>query len=142
MADRHGRAGAAACPGADADRRQPGGVRSRCRLDPGTRRGPDRVGPRPSHDRGRSRVTLGSDQEGHGGNRPVQGTASAGSQPTAHGSLSSAVHRMASASALAQIVGQLVSFVQTVILARLLTPTDVGIFTAGTVLTVLLTDVA
>lgn len=87
-------------------------------------------------------MTLGSDQEGHGGNRPVQGTASAGSQPTAHGSLSSAVHRMASASALAQIVGQLVSFVQTVILARLLTPTDVGIFTAGTVLTVLLTDVA
>ncbi|TVY99736.1 hypothetical protein EAS64_41580 [Trebonia kvetii] len=49
---------------------------------------------------------------------------------------------MASASALAQLVGQSVSFVQTVILARLLTPTDVGIFAAGTVLTALLTDVA
>jgi PST family polysaccharide transporter len=49
---------------------------------------------------------------------------------------------MAKASALAQLVGQLVSFGQTVILARLLTPTDVGIFTAGTVLTILLTDVA
>jgi PST family polysaccharide transporter len=49
---------------------------------------------------------------------------------------------MARASALAQLVGQLVSFGQTVILARLLTPTDVGIFAAGTVLTALLTDVA
>lgn len=49
---------------------------------------------------------------------------------------------MARASALAQLIGQLVSFVQTVILARLLTPADVGIFSAGTVLTVLLTDVA
>ena len=45
---------------------------------------------------------------------------------------------MASASALAQLFGQFVSFVQTIALARLLTPTDVGIFTAGTVLTVLL----
>ena len=41
---------------------------------------------------------------------------------------------MASASALAQLFGQLVSFVGTVALARLLTPTDVGIFVAGTVL--------
>jgi O-antigen/teichoic acid export membrane protein len=49
---------------------------------------------------------------------------------------------MAHASALAQLIGQLVSFVQTVFLARLLTPMDVGIFSAGTVLTVLLTDVA
>ena len=90
-------------------------------------------------------MTLGSEQEGHGGDGPAHVTAkaaSAGSRPTAHGSLSGTVHRMASASALAQLVGQLVSFVQTVILARLLTPTDVGIFAAGTVLTVLLTDVA
>jgi len=36
-------------------------------------------------------------------------------------------------------LGQLASFVQTIALARLLTPTDIGIFTAGTVLTGLLT---
>jgi O-antigen/teichoic acid export membrane protein len=90
-------------------------------------------------------VTLGSQQEGHGGDGAAHLTAEAastGSRPTAHGSLSRTVHRMASASALAQLVGQLVSFVQTVILARLLTPTDVGLFSAGTVLTVLFTDVA
>ena len=90
-------------------------------------------------------MTLGSGQEGHGGDEPAHVTAKAafaGSRPTAHRSLSGAVHRMASASAVAQLVGQLVSFVQTVILARLLTPTDVGIFAAGTVLTVLFTDLA
>ena len=65
---------------------------------------------------------------------------SAGSRSTAHGSLSGSVHRVASASALAQLVGQLVSFVQTIVLARLLTPTDIGIFAAGTVLTALLTN--
>ena len=65
---------------------------------------------------------------------------SAGTRPTAHGSLSGSVHRVASASALAQLVGQLVSFVQVIVLARLLTPTDIGIFAAGTVLTALLTN--
>ena len=65
---------------------------------------------------------------------------SAGSGSTAHGPLSGSVHRVASASALAQLVGQLVSFVQTIALARLLTPTDIGIFAAGTVLTALLTN--
>jgi O-antigen/teichoic acid export membrane protein len=50
------------------------------------------------------------------------------------------VGRVARASALAQLFGQLVSFVQTVVLARLLTPTQVGIFAAGTVLTTLFTD--
>ena len=90
-------------------------------------------------------MTLGSEQEGHVGDGTARVTAkagSAGSRPTAHGPLSRTVHRMARASALAQIFGQSVSFVQTVILARLLTPMDVGIFSAGTVLTVLLTDVA
>ena len=66
--------------------------------------------------------------------------AAAGSQPTTHGSLSGLVGRMARASALSQVFGELVSFVQTVALARLLTPTDVGIFTAGTVLTGLFTN--
>ena len=54
--------------------------------------------------------------------------------------MSGSVHRVASASALAQLVGQLVSFVQMIVLARLLTPTDIGIFAAGTVLTALLTN--
>jgi O-antigen/teichoic acid export membrane protein len=90
-------------------------------------------------------VTLGSEQEGDVGDGPARVTAkaaSAGSRPTAHGPLSRTVHRVAHASALAQLFGQSVSFVQTVILARLLTPMDVGIFSAGTVLTVLFTDVA
>ena len=65
---------------------------------------------------------------------------SAGSRSTTHGSLSGLVGRVARASALAQLFGQLVSFVQTVVLARLLTPTQVGIFAAGTVLTTLFTD--
>ena len=75
--------------------------------------------------------------------RPALVTAkasSADSRPTANGSLSGTVHRVAGASALAQLVGQLVSFVQTIALARLLTPTDIGIFAAGTVLTALLTN--
>jgi PST family polysaccharide transporter len=54
--------------------------------------------------------------------------------------LSGSVGRVASASALAQLFGQLVSFVGTVALARLLTPTDVGIFAAGTVLSALFTN--
>jgi PST family polysaccharide transporter len=40
-------------------------------------------------------------------------------------------------SALSQVFREFVSFAQTVALARLLTPTDIGIFTAGTVLTAL-----
>jgi PST family polysaccharide transporter len=47
---------------------------------------------------------------------------------------------MARASALAQVFGEFVSFVQTIALARLLTPTDIGIFAAGTVLTTLFTN--
>jgi O-antigen/teichoic acid export membrane protein len=64
--------------------------------------------------------------------------AAAGTRPTTHGSLSGLVGRVARASALAQVLGQLVSFLQTIALARLLTPTDIGIFTAGTALTGLL----
>ena len=45
------------------------------------------------------------------------------------------VGRVARASALSQVFSELVSLMQTVALARLLTPTDIGIFTAGTVLT-------
>jgi RNA polymerase sigma factor (sigma-70 family) len=88
-------------------------------------------------------VTADSGREGDGGNGPVHVTSkasSAGTRPTIHGSLSGSVRRVAGASALAQIFGQLVSFVQTVALARLLTPTQVGIFVAGTVLSGLLTN--
>src|SRR6202035_4048445 len=75
-----------------------------------------------------------------GGDGPAHVTAKASpadSRSATHGSLSAVVGRVASASALAQIFGQFVSFVQTIGLARLLTPTDVGIFTAGSVLTAL-----
>ncbi len=65
---------------------------------------------------------------------------STGTPSTTHGALSGSVGRVARASALAQIFGELVSFVQTIVLARLLTPTDIGIFTAGTVLTMLFTN--
>jgi len=65
---------------------------------------------------------------------------STGTLSTTHGALSGSVGRVARASALAQIFGEFVSFVQTIILARLLTPTDIGIFTAGTVLTMLFTN--
>lgn len=88
-------------------------------------------------------MTADSGRENQGGNGPAHVTAkasSADSRSTNHGSLSGLVGRVASASALAQIFGQLVSFVQTVALARLLTPTQVGIFTAGTVLTALFTN--
>ena len=54
--------------------------------------------------------------------------------------MSGSVGRVAKASALSQVFGELVSFVQTVALARLLTPTDIGIFSAGTVLTTLFTN--
>ena len=85
-------------------------------------------------------MTSDSGREGGGGNGPADVTAKASladSRSATHGSLSGVVGRVASASALAQLVGQSVSFVQTIGLARLLTSTDVGIFAAGTVLTAL-----
>ena len=63
------------------------------------------------------------------------GSPSADSQPPTHGSLSGVVSGVANASAFAVLFTQGVSFLQTVGLARLLTPTQIGIFTAGTVLT-------
>ena len=88
-------------------------------------------------------MTADSEREDPGGDGSAHVAAkasSAGSRSTAHGPLSGLVGRVASASALAQLLGQSVSFVQTIALARLLTPTDVGIFTAGTVLTTLFTN--
>lgn len=63
----------------------------------------------------------------------------AGSVPGAAGArLRGSVAKVASASAIAQFVGEAVSLLQTVVLARLLTPTEVGLFAAGTVLTAFL----
>lgn len=53
----------------------------------------------------------------------------------AEASLLSKIGRVAAASAAAQFVGEGVSLVQTIALARILTPTEVGYFAAGSVLT-------
>jgi O-antigen/teichoic acid export membrane protein len=45
------------------------------------------------------------------------------------------IGRVAAASAAAIVVGQLITMVQTVVLARILSPTEVGLFAAGSVLT-------
>ncbi|GAA0907389.1 lipopolysaccharide biosynthesis protein [Pseudonocardia zijingensis] len=50
--------------------------------------------------------------------------------------------RVATASTGAQAITQTVSLLQTVVIARLLSPVEVGIFAAGTVLTALLVDVS
>ncbi|MHA6616950.1 oligosaccharide flippase family protein [Pseudonocardia sp. DLS-67] len=50
--------------------------------------------------------------------------------------------RVATASAGAQAIAQCVSLLHTIVLARLLSPAEVGIFAAGTVLTALLLDVS
>ena len=88
-------------------------------------------------------MTGDSGRGGDGGSGPAQVTAKASpadSRSTTHGSLSGSVHRVASASALAQLFVQFVSFLSAIGLARLLTPTDVGIFVAGTVLSALFTN--
>lgn len=59
--------------------------------------------------------------------------------PGTGGGLTGKISRVAAASAGALIFGELVSLGQTVALARLLSPAEVGAFAAGTVLTMLLT---
>lgn len=56
------------------------------------------------------------------------------------GSMRRKIGLVASASAVALIVGELISLVQVIALARLLSPAEVGLFTAGTVLTTSLYD--
>lgn len=56
------------------------------------------------------------------------------------GSLRKAIGRTAVASAIAVVLGELITFGQTIALARLLTPATVGLFVAGTVLTNFLTN--
>lgn len=52
------------------------------------------------------------------------------------------IKRVAAASAVAMVFSQVVTLVQTLVLARLLTPAEVGLFAAGTVLMAFLTDVS
>lgn len=59
-------------------------------------------------------------------------------QAAAATSLRGTVGRVAGASAIALVIGELVSFAQTVALARLLSPAEIGVFVAGTVLTAFL----
>ncbi|MFF2549769.1 oligosaccharide flippase family protein [Nocardia sp. NPDC058058] len=59
--------------------------------------------------------------------------------PAGDSTLTKQVGRVALASAAALAFSELVSFGQTIALARLLSPAEVGIFAAGTVLTMLLT---
>lgn len=68
---------------------------------------------------------------------PVETTPAPGAPP-----LRSKIAKVAAASAVAQVVGEVVSLLQTIILARLLGPTTVGIFAAGTVLTAFLANFA
>lgn len=58
--------------------------------------------------------------------------------PSGARSLRSSIGRVAGASVLATLFGEFVSFVQTIALARLLSPAEIGIFVAGTVLTTFL----
>lgn len=54
--------------------------------------------------------------------------------PVAQKSMTSKIGNVAAASAAALIFGELVTFAQTIALARMLTPTEVGLFVSGTVL--------
>ncbi|MBL1074073.1 oligosaccharide flippase family protein [Nocardia sp. 2] len=60
-------------------------------------------------------------------------------EPVEEQHLSGRIGRVAAASAVALVVGEIVTLGQTIALARLLSPAEVGIFAAGTVLTMLLT---
>lgn len=64
-----------------------------------------------------------------------------GDAPPPPTSLRKQVGTVAAASTVALLVGQLLSIGQTIALARLLTPTDVGIFAAGGILTSFVTNV-
>lgn len=61
-------------------------------------------------------------------------------EPTSGSRLTGKIKRVAAASAVAQGLGEGITLVQTVVLARLLTPTEVGIFAAGTVITTFLQE--
>ncbi|MBT0566284.1 oligosaccharide flippase family protein [Williamsia sp. CHRR-6] len=55
-------------------------------------------------------------------------------------SMSTRIGRVAAASAGALVVGELITLVQTVALARLLSPAEIGIFVSGTVITAFLAE--
>lgn len=58
------------------------------------------------------------------------------------GTLGGRIKRVAAASAFARVVTEVVTLLQTIVLARLLSPAEVGVFAAGTVLTSFLGNVA
>lgn len=62
--------------------------------------------------------------------------------PPGAGSMRAKIGKVAAASGLALVAGELITLAQVIALARLLTPAEVGIYAAGTVLTVLLGDMA
>lgn len=68
--------------------------------------------------------------------QPVADDPSTGGSPV----LGGRIKRVAAASAVAQALGESVALVQTVVVARLLSPAEVGLFAAGTVLTAFLAE--
>lgn len=62
--------------------------------------------------------------------------------PPAPGSMRAKISKVATASGVALVVGELITLAQVIALARLLTPAEVGIYAAGTILTVFLGDMA
>ncbi|MFF2107819.1 oligosaccharide flippase family protein [Rhodococcus koreensis] len=74
---------------------------------------------------------------------PSDGTPTTAHDPAAPvGTLGRTLRRGAAMSGAGLVVVQTVALLQTLVLARLLTPAEVGMFAAGTVLTVLLTEFA
>lgn len=78
--------------------------------------------------------------EPQGAGPPDTGPAESGPAESGPRSLRASIGRVAAASGAALILGQFITLAQTVALARLLTPTEVGLFAAGTVLTMFLAN--
>jgi O-antigen/teichoic acid export membrane protein len=62
------------------------------------------------------------------------------SEPESTDPLTGRIRRVAAASTIAQAVGEALSLLQTIVVARLLGPTEVGVFAAGTVITAFLAE--
>lgn len=81
-------------------------------------------------------MTVGPDPAAGPGAEPAPEPAPGAETPAGSAStLRKRIGRVAAASAVAIVVGQLITVVQTVVLARILSPTEVGLFAAGSVLT-------
>lgn len=73
---------------------------------------------------------------------PPQDAVPDAAAPSEAGSMRAKIGKVAAASGLALVAGELITLAQVIALARLLTPAEVGIYAAGTVLTVFLGDMA